>query len=355
MPPIEPTPSAPAAPDRRDPAFDLARTLILVSAIILHFDYLMPLSRLARPFVFFQFLVVSVGGFFFFTAGYMARTVYAARFAAHPGRTTVAISGKGIHLLLLYVAYVATMHLLTATPPPDGCLRFLFDHQFFAKVLIPFGLLYLLTPPLLGLHRLHPGLFVAAITAIAAVVVAYQPGWPWPERLRGLLFDKHIFFYPLLPAFITYAGGFAAATAEARWPRLRRPDWWLALLGLGLLLAHIAAIRLHHRYAELAIAYRWRAFFELATPWLIVLSLRGALRVKVLAHISTTAAVRCLGVRSLHYFLITNGLIGLLLLPPDAPMPWKLAILLTIAVLGHLVTWGAYRLGQRPAIRPATG
>jgi hypothetical protein len=183
------------------------RAAIIVSALALHFDTRFGLGDLAEPFRFIQRNIFSVGGFFFFTAGFMACRVYLPRFRGEPVRTGAHLLRKGTVLLAVYVSYVCLLRLATATPFPKGLVGFLLDHPFFVKVLLTFGLLYLLMPCVLWAAVRSRWLVVGLAAIAVGVHHAYNPSWPMPYSLRALVFDKAMFVYALLPSSIIAASG----------------------------------------------------------------------------------------------------------------------------------------------------
>ena len=77
--------------NRRKEEFDILRTLIIISAIILHYSNRFDLGILDFPFRFVQKQIFNVGSFFFFTAGYMAHQIYLVRFQNDAVKTIISV------------------------------------------------------------------------------------------------------------------------------------------------------------------------------------------------------------------------------------------------------------------------
>ena len=138
--------------NKREIDFDLLRAFIIFSALILHYNSNIYISFLAVPSMTIQKYFFTVGGFFFFTAGYMARKVYLDRYLHSPNQISKKVFLKGLSILAMYLFYVLFMHIFTETKLPNSFISFVFDHKFFAKILFTFAILFMLTPIILYLY-----------------------------------------------------------------------------------------------------------------------------------------------------------------------------------------------------------
>ncbi|MBI4707806.1 MAG: hypothetical protein HY761_07785 [Candidatus Omnitrophica bacterium] len=200
----------------RDIAFDLLRAIIIFSALILHYDTNFHISIFAKPSRIFQAYIFTIGGFFFFTTGYMARKIYLKRFLQRPKQVSKKIFFKGFSILILYLVYVFLMHILTETKIPKSLITFIFDHKFFTKILFTFSILFMLTPIILFLYTRTPKLIIAMLALITLLVIIYDQNWIIPHSLKVIFFDRNLFLYSLFPSLVVYAGGFITANWESK-------------------------------------------------------------------------------------------------------------------------------------------
>ena len=151
---------------KRFAEIDLLRTVIIISAFILHYDLRIGLGVMVTPSLFISRYIFTVGGFFFFVAGYMARNVYLPRFAKDPTETSRRIFFKGLKILLIYLSYVLLMRVVTGATIPDNLIAFIFDHNLTMKILFTFSFLFMLTPLILYCATNYNKSFIAMAIAL---------------------------------------------------------------------------------------------------------------------------------------------------------------------------------------------
>ncbi|MBN1979703.1 MAG: hypothetical protein JW918_20090 [Anaerolineae bacterium] len=322
--------------------FDFLRTLIVFSAFVIHFDTRIGLGGVAELSWWIQRYMFTVGGFFFFTAGYMANWVYLPRFKAGKAKTSLFLAKKGILILMLYFGYVALMHISTSTPLPNIGVNFIFGHSFFAKVLFSFGLLYLIMPPILFVVIKIGNKAVILLVVILAAFVAYSPTWNMPDSLRMIVFDRTIEFYPMLSTLITFSFGFVASVLDGVLVS-RFNSKCLALLSIGLIAVHIGSLMIFPFYRNLLDRRKVLTLVESLVPYIAVLAVRPFFSIRWVQDLFERSKILCIGVKSLTFYMISNVFLGLVLVPKDSSFLVKFLVFASITSLTYTITywhWG---------------
>lgn len=332
---------------QRDIDFDLLRSLIIISAAIIHCDSTLNLGLFSMPSRRIQHYIVTVGAFFFFTAGFMARRVYLPRFRQDAAAVSRRVFAKGLRILLIYLGYVAVMHVLTATPLPDSLTGFLYHHAFYTKVLFTFGLLFMVTPLILAIVARAPKV-AAVLTLLGAVIVwAYRPDWPMPEFIRITFLDRADFLYPLLPSLLPYAVGFIVAGHDKLTPS-RLPLAVGAVIVLGLF-AYVFVARRWPAFNHLVASRQNFTFIEAFTPWLLIIAAKAFTSHDGIRRRLAAPDILCMGIGSLDFYVISNLLLGLVTVSPASPMWLRLTGTACILTLAYTATRWHFRAAYDPA------
>lgn len=310
--------------------FDVLRALIIVSAFILHYDLKIGLGTLVMPSLFIQRYVFTVGGFFFFVAGYMARTIYLPAFAKDAAGTSARIFVKGLKILTIYLSYVFLMRVCTGSSIPGSFIPFVYDHAFTMIILFTFSLLFMLTPLILYCAYNHPKAIVAMLTAMILFVILYNKGWPLSFEIKKILIDRTLSAYPLLPALMVYAFGYGAGSVDGR---LQGKNTHIMCLIIGAALIVI--------FWHFGLMRNWKCFtlVESITPYVAIVLVRQLLSWESVQKCLFHPMILCVGINSLSFYVISNIMVGLLQLTHHTPFTLKLIAFLTTGSIAYLLTY----------------
>ena len=324
---------------QRDLTFDLLRSLIIISAVILHFDNRFSLGLLATPFLVVQNFFFTVGGFFFFTSGYMANRVYLERFKHDPGKTSTSIFLKGLSILFVYLLYVFLMHIFTDTSLPGNMVEFICDHRFFTKVLFTFSILFMVTPVILIVYVNTPKWITVFGLLLVLMSILFAQQVPIPLPLKQIFVDRTLFFYPLLPSLFVYAGGFWFGSIDSQdTGKSKRVG-----IAIGVLCVHILLVLGLDSYRRTVLDRNYFTLWESLLPICFIILIRAATSIKALSNILSTPYLLCLGIFSLHYYVISNVFISLLSISPESDPVTKLLGLLGVVSITYLFTFWRFR------------
>ena len=335
--------------NNRKEEFDVLRTLIIISAIVLHYNSRFGLGILAFPSIFVQKQIFNVGSFFFFTSGYMAHQIYLVKFQNNGVKTTLKIWKKGLEIFLLYIGYINFMRLSIGASIPTNLYDFIYDHKFYTKVLFTFAILYLVSPILIALYSRAKYLFLLLIFLLFSI---YSFWFYFPisatlinSEIVGIFLgmgNKQV-YYPFIPAIITYGLGFLVAAFEQQ---LIFKAYQLKILSW----VSLSILVLHSLLIKSSTAYKYTMNLQLiellATSIFIFLSLiltRRLLLLKTVKSILNKKAVILVGTKSLTFYITSNMILGFLSFPPDSIMLGKIIVFLLLFLLTYLITaWHFY-------------
>ena len=312
---------------------DLLRALIIISAFILHYDLRIGLGEIATPSLFISRYIFTVGGFFFFVAGYMARRVYLPRFATDAKETSTRIFLKGLQILLIYLSYVLLMRIFTGTTIPNNFMGFIYDHKLTMKILFTFSLLFMLTPAILFLADTYNKTLISMAITMFLFFIFYKSTWPISFEIKKIFIDRTLSIYPLMPALIIYAFGYVAGIFDKHFIN-KLSSAQLSTLILSLLGAY--ALTWHFGFMR-----NWKCFtiIESITPYLMILLVRQLLSwTSVKKYVLHPNVVR-IGINSLAFYVISNILVGLLQLTHHSPVTLKLIAIATTGIIAYVVTY----------------
>ncbi len=324
------------AENKRDLEFDLLRALIIFSALILHYDINVELGVFASPSLLFEKYFFTMGGFFFFTTGYMAQKIYAPRFRSNPLGLSKSLFLKGGGILLMYLAYVYGMHILTAAKLPGSLIAFVYDHRFFTKALFTFSIVIMTLPAFLLAQKIYSGAFWLFLITAAAAIIYYNSGLPVSDTLKKVLFDRELFLYPFIPSFFVLFAGFLISEFVNKYNPGLNVSAGAAIL---LIAVHVILTMLWEGYADVAFNRNWFTFWEGVTPFLFILIFKKIISVERISKIASSPYVLCIGVYSLHFYFISNLLLGLSSITKKADMPLKIGGFVIILALAYLFTY----------------
>lgn len=322
---------------------DILRTLIIFSALLLHFNSKIFISFLSIPSIAVQKYIFTVGGFFFFTAGYMARKVYLDRYLENPKFHSKIIFIKGVKIISIYIIYIFFMRIFTNTEIPRDIIPFLFYHKFFTKVLFTFGLLYMITPLFLFVVTNHKNLSIITLVIFAFFVVLYDSQWSMPYSFKILMIDRLLFPYPLLPSIVVYAIGFTISNIEINYNRdifsLR-----MTLFIITVICIHLFLSRKVPPYSEIVHNRQYFTLVESITPYMAIIAVRYLTSINSIYKYLSSPYVLCTGILSLHFYVISSLLLGLSSLSKESEPGVKLLGFLGICLLSYMFTF--WRFGS---------
>ena len=325
----------------------MLRTLIIINALVLHFGEKIPLGSFYVPFLIFQNRIVTVGGIFFFCAGYMARKVYYDKFVVNQMLYAKTIFLKGLKILIIYLVYILLMHLFTATDIPKNLLFFIFGHRFFAKVLFIFSLLYMITPLFLYLAYNHKKQLLVYLFLITFIMLIYNSHWPVPLSIKVILLDRTLSLYPLLPSLVIYAVGYGIAHVETSY-NIKIPSYIIILIIVTLIVHLILSLNVQP-YEEFVLTKKYFTLIELVTPYMLLLVIRRITSNNSIYRILSNQNFLCIGIFSLHFYLTSNLLLSLVRISEETCMIIKFIVLAGIFILSYMYTHMKYfsmRVGE---------
>ncbi|NEO88390.1 MAG: hypothetical protein F6J87_29795 [Spirulina sp. SIO3F2] len=327
----------------RDSRFDIIRALVILNAITIHCHIEFILGKIALPFEMLQGGLFSVGGFFFFTGGYMTQRIYLPRFSSQPRRLSRRLVQKGGSILGIYLIFLVVMYGITGLTLPSVWPQVLFQARFYTEVLITFGLLFALIPGILWLRsRLRWAIWL--LLAICSALFLLYPTWDSPSLWLDYLCDRTVTVYPLLTALITFCVGFLCAEGDAKYQLAQRPRF--QYFALGVLLIHLLILGSSKTYLAFIIQKPFYTFFESLTPYLAIAALTPPLRIPLLKTALTWPPFLALGIESLLTFILANSLIILFPLSAEAGIGMKLLVLMGICIGVAGIGYGKQAIGR---------
>ena len=318
--------------------FDLLRALVIFSAFILRYNTNLSIGLLAKPSKFVHYDLFSVGGFFFFTSGYMARKVYLPKFVDDAIGTSGRMLSKGLKIFAIYLSYILIMRTFTDTAIPSSFMEFAFDHRFFVQVLFTFSLLFMFTPVILCLVSRYRKIAVLILIMMCMLVLFYDRGWPTSFWVRRMLIDRKLFPYPFIPALVIYSFGYVAGSLDG-WLSQDRSSFRLAIVSMVLLCLHAIAIRIVPPYSALFRNRQYFTFVESVTPYLSLLIIRYMMAWEWIKKYLLRPSILCLGMSSLTFYVGSNILVGLLHLTKDSQTIYKFISIIAIGCISYLFTY----------------
>ena len=335
----------------RNTDFDLLRALIIFSAFVLHYNSNIYIGFLAKPSWMVQKYFFTVGGFFFFTAGYMAKKVYLERFLLKPKQISKKLFIKGLTILALYLFYVFIMHIFTETKLPNNLIAFIYDHKFFTKVLFTFSLLFMFTPIILLFYVKSPKLFIIAVVAIAFLVLFYNHQLSIPVSIKKMFIDRKLFLYPLIPSLFVYSGGFFFANFDSKYfvPSLK-----ITIIIILLFCTHIFSVIYIETYSKLISNRNFFSVCEIVFPCLFLILFRYLISSDNVKKVISSPYVLCIGILSLHFYVISNLMLGLLSITKESEPVEKIIGLVGVASLSYVFTFWRFQSKFRIANQAVT-
>ena len=321
---------------------DILRTLVIISALLLHFNAKYCLGFLIAPSSIVQNCIFTVGGFFFFTAGYMARKIYLNRFLKNPKLCSKAIFIKGLKILSIYIVYVFFMHIFLDISIPKNVIAFLFSHDFFTKVLFTFGLLYMITPFFLFIYFKNINIIIFILGLSIILVLVYNDQWPLHYSLKILLLDRKLFLYPLIPSLVVYIVGFLISTIEisykSKFSSLKSLLFMFIIISFHLFLSKYIYI-----YSDFIHKKQYFTLIESFTPYIAILMVRYICSIDLVSKYIMSFRILCIGIFSLHFYVISNLLLSLLHLSKQSAFFYKLFGLIGVFFLSYIFTYWRFK------------
>lgn len=321
---------------------DILRTLVVVSAFVLHFNKNIYISFLSLPSAVIQHYIFTVGGFFFFVSGYMARRIYLDKYLQNPKLHSKVLLLKGLKIMSLYIFYVFFMRVFTNTEIPSSIVPFLFDHRFFTKVLFTFGLLYVLTPLFLFLVDNYRNQTIIAVIFMALLIVGYNDQWSIPYSCKMLLLDRQLGIYPLFSSIVVYAIGFMVSSVEINCNK-EVSSFKMFFFALMIICFHLLLVKENQSYSVVVHERQYFTLIESITAYLAIIIARYITNIESVYKYLSTPYVLCVGVFSLHFYVISNLLLGLVDISKESEPVIKILGLIGIFSLSYMFTFWRFR------------
>lgn len=330
----------------RNLEFDILRTLVIISAIIIHFHQRFDLGLLAAPSMFIQKNIFNVGSFFFFTSGYMTYKIYLPRFLKSSQETTEKILKKGVEILFIYILYITFMRLATGDSILFEPYPFLFEHKFFTKVLFTFSILFLISPIVLILYAKSKQLFWSSFLFLIIIywTVTYLsiPEGLIDSQLSGVFLGvgANRLHYPVLPALIVFCIGFFIASYDHYFtPRVEKQKA-LFFVPLVLFTLHSILAILSNRYEQLINIKIIEIFVSPILVFITLLVFRQILVIgpgKVKSMLVKPEFL-LIGINTFVFYITSNLILGFLSLTEQNLLVTKLALFGFLFTLTYLIT-----------------
>ena len=334
--------------NNRMEVFDVIRAIVIISAVIIHFDEKFGLGVLALPSVFVQQRLFDVGSFFFFTSGYMAFKIYLPSMKENWKATTVRLCKKGAEIFALYVAYVVFMRFATGGLIPSDIYQFLFVHEFFNIVLFTFSIIFILSPCFMGLYvQAKP--FFSGFTIFLFCIYAYVLHFGLPGQLQdgsvvGIMFGTGAkrLYYPVLPALLTYCLGLIFASFRENKKYNDMLNVIPAPILLLFLIFYASLIVISKEYGGLIVS---RMFFPLTASvliFIVLLCVERIVQIRKLHFVITNPSFLLLGRNTLVFYVTSNLLLGLMSLSKEGSLVFKSIMFIFMVSLAYLVAQWSY-------------
>ena len=323
--------------------FDVLRSIVILSAFILHYNGNIQIGLLSSPSHFVQTRIFSVGGFFFFTAGYMAYKIYLPKFIENPNGVSWKLLKKGVMIIVIYLSYVLFMHIFTGTIIPENATSFILKHRFYTKVLFTFSILFIITPLILKAVSTHPRITFYLFLLTTGIVIFYNGQWEIPIKYKRIFLDRKLFLYPILPSLVVYFFGFGAALFERKW-KLNFSSRKLIIISISILVVHSALCKFSYTYFKIIGNKQHFVIIESITPFLAIIIINYLLEHDAIRRFLSSEKILCIGVYSLHFYVISNLILGLLQIPNDSSQIFKLLGLFGTGTLAYIFTY--WRFGN---------
>lgn len=307
-------------------------------AYVLHSHHVIGLHFFVTPFRVVQNNIFTVGGFFFFTAGFMARKVYLSRYANDSKSTSIHLVKKGLMVLTLYFSYIFFVHLYTNTPFPDSLMQFIFNHRFFTKVLFTFGILFTVTPVIILLFNSYKKVSIFLLLLVLASLFAYDAQWNIPDQVNVIFFDRDLFLYPIFPALVIYASGFLLAHYEPYFLNKTSSNKASVCI-LFIFIIHLVSIKINANYEDFVLNKDAFTLIETITPYLAIILMRNISKNAKMIGYSSCAPLTYIGRSSLCFYLSSNFLLSIVTLHRDNNLFLKIIAFVGIGFLAYIITY----------------
>jgi hypothetical protein len=178
---------------------------------------------------------------------------------------------------------------------------------------------------------------IVLLAIITFFVLAYDTHWSIPYSCKILLLDRSLFSYPLFSSIVVYATGFAIANSEISYKRnlftFKMVCFIFIILCIHLFLSTKVQI-----YGELVHNEQNFTLIESITPYMAILILRYLTTTNSLFKYLSSPYVLCVGILSLHFYVISNVLIGLISLSKESELLIELLALIGVSFLSYMLT-----------------
>lgn len=190
-------------------------------------------------------------------------------------------------------------------------MSFIFDHRFYTKVLFTFSILFFITPFILNAVIRYPKATVLFVISATFIVLFYDKQWAISYQIKKTMLDRNLFLYPILPSIVVYFFGFAAAIYESKWGK-KYSSRNLAITIFAILIAHTILVVCTDWYSEIVRNRQYFIIVEAISAYLSLLIVKYLLTHNSLKRFLSSYQILCIGIYSLHFYLMSNLILGLL-------------------------------------------
>jgi len=151
-----------------------------------------------------------------------------------------------------------------------------------------------------------------------------------------MFFDRRLFAHPFLPSLLVYAGGFLFANFDSKHfvPSLK-----IAIVILLLLCTHTFSVFNIKTYSKLILNRHFFSVCEIVFPFFPLLLFRYLISFSNVKKVISTPYVLCIGMLSLHFYIVSNFILGLLSITNESDPVEKIIGLMGIAILSYVFTF----------------
>ena len=175
------------------------------------------------------------------------------------------------------------------------------------------------------------------------LVIGYDSKWPIPYAWKMFLLDRNLFAYPFFSSIVIYSIGFAISNTEINYNK-NAASSKMAILGLSVICIHLFLSRIFQPYSEIVQNRQYYTLFESITPYMFILVIRHLITINPIYKYLSSSYVLCVGILSLHFYVISNLFLGLLSISKESEPIIKLLGLFGVCFLSYMFTF--WRFGS---------
>ena len=185
---------------------------------------------------------------------------------------------------------------------------------------------------------------ISLIFVIPLICFIYDQQLMIPHFTKKNFIDRRLFLYPLFPSLFIYGSGFILANFESTRQFISIRSFKIVIFILLLLFTHLVFVKNIEIYAQIVNNRNYFTILEAITPFLFIIIFRYLISIDKIKKIVESPYVLCIGILSLHFYFISNLLLGLLSITKESEPMIKIAGLIGIASLSYIFTFWKFEL-----------